>query len=80
MLELSVAIGANHEEVIWVVAHPWIKMMYLKVRFAVSLVEGEGAKLTFAIVQFSKQDADARRYALVALGGIQKHARARLTC
>jgi hypothetical protein len=80
MLKLSVAIRTNHQQVIGVMADPWIEMVYLKVWFAVSFFESEGANLTPAIMQLSKQDADARGYALVALGSIEKYAWTRLPC
>ena len=55
-------------------------MVYLKIWFAVSFFESEGAKLTPAIMHFPEQDADARGYALVALDRIQKYAGTRLSC
>src|SRR5437879_1062715 len=78
MLKLSVAIWTNHEQVIRVMANLRIKVMYLKVWLTVSFLESEGANLTLAIMQLSKQDADARGYALVPLGRIEKYAWTRL--
>ena len=60
------------------VANPRIEVVYLEVRFAVSFFEGERANLTLAIVQFPKQDADARGHALVALRRVKKYPWTRL--
>ena len=62
------------------VSNPWVKVVYLKVRFAVSLFKGERANLTFSIVQFSKQDTRSRRYTFTPLGHGGKHPWTGLAC
>ena len=54
MLELSVAVWTENQQVTWVVADLGVKMVYFKVRLSVPLLEGERAKLTSPIVQLSK--------------------------
>ena len=56
----------------------WIKMVYFKIGFAVSLLKSEGAKLTFPVMQLSKQDPDSGGNSLVALDRAQKYAWSRL--
>ena len=55
-----------------------VEMVCFKARLPVPLLEGERAKLTFPIVQLPKQDADSRRYTLVALGRARNYSGARL--
>jgi hypothetical protein len=73
MLELSVAVWTENQQVSWVVADVRVKMVYFKVRFAVPFFESEKTKLTFPIMQFSKQNANCRRRALVALGHSRRY-------
>jgi hypothetical protein len=73
MLELSVTVWTDDQQVAWVVAHIWVKMMYFKVRFTVPFLESERTKLTLPIMQFSKQNANCRGYTLVALGYTRKY-------
>jgi hypothetical protein len=44
-----------------------INMVYLEVRFAVPLIEGEGAKLAFSFMHFSKQNPNGGRNTLMPL-------------
>lgn len=53
MLELSVAVWAENQQVTWVVADLGVKMMYFKVWLAVPFLEGKKTKLTLPIMQFS---------------------------
>jgi hypothetical protein len=41
MLELSMAVWTQDEQVTWMMSDFWVKMMYFKVRFAVAFFEGE---------------------------------------
>ena len=67
MLQLRVAIRTHHQQVGGVVSDPGVKVVYLKVWFAVSLFEGERTNLTLPLVHFPKQDARSRWYAFTAL-------------
>jgi len=78
MLELSVTVWAEHQQVTWVMADLWLKMVYFKVRFTVRFFESEGTHLTPSIMQFTKQHANSRWDALVALGGSREYPRTRL--
>src|SRR5580704_3367828 len=80
MLELSMAIWADNEQVIRVVTDLWIKMVNFKVRLTVALLKGKGTELTLPLMQFSKQDPDSGRHTLMALDRPQEHAWARLAC
>src|SRR5215471_14353091 len=55
-----------------------IKVMYFKVRLAVSFLEGERTKLTLSIVQLAEKDPNPRRNDLVALRHAREHGWARL--
>ena len=65
--------GQSTRKVAWVMADLWVKMMYFKVRFAVSFFESEGTNLTPPIMQFSEQNTKSRGYTLVALGRTRKY-------
>ena len=41
MLELSVTVWTDDQQVTWVMADPWVKMVYFKVGFAVPFFESE---------------------------------------
>ncbi len=41
VLELSMAVWTDDEEVTWVMTNLWVKMMYFKVRFTVAFFECE---------------------------------------
>ena len=75
MLELSVTIWTDDQQVTGVMANVWVEMVYFKVRFAVPFFECERTKLTLPMVHFSKQDANCRGYTLVALGRTRKYLR-----
>ncbi len=66
MLELGVAVWAEHKQVGWVMADIGVKMVYFKVRFPVLFFESERTKLTLSVMHFAKQNPDSRRYTLVA--------------
>jgi len=59
-------------------ADPWVKVVYFKVRFAVPFFESERTKLTLPIRQLSKQNANSRGCTLVALGHTGKYPWTRL--
>jgi hypothetical protein len=42
VLELSVTVWTEDEEVAWVMTDLWVEMMYFKVRFTVAFFEREG--------------------------------------
>ena len=67
MLELSVAVRTDDQQVARVMADLWVNMVYFKVGFAVPFFESERTKLTFPIMQFSKQNANSRRHTFPAL-------------
>ena len=73
MLELSVTVWTHYQQVTWVVADLWVKMVYFKVQFAVPFFKSERAKLTLPLMQFSKQNANSRGYTLMAPGRTRKH-------
>ncbi len=50
VLQLSMAVCADDEQVTRVMADLWVKMMYFKVWFAVSFFKGERTKLTLPIM------------------------------
>ena len=50
MLELSMAVCTDNQQVIGMMADVWVKMVYLKVRFAIPFFESERTKLTLPIV------------------------------
>jgi hypothetical protein len=54
VLELSMAVRAQEEQVAWVVTDLRVEMMYFEVRFVVPFLESEGTKLALSVVQFSK--------------------------
>ncbi|HLJ13862.1 MAG TPA: hypothetical protein VKV15_05150 [Bryobacteraceae bacterium] len=78
MLQLSVTVWTDNQQVTRMMANLRVKMVYFKVRLSIPLLEGERAKLTSPIVQLSKQDASSRRYTLVALGRTGNYPWARL--
>lgn len=53
-----------------------LEMVYFEIRLAVSLFKGEGAKLAFSVVHFTKQDANSCGCALMALDCARRHSRA----
>jgi hypothetical protein len=67
VLELSVAVWTEDEEIAWVMAHFGVEMMYFKVRFAASFFEGERAKLALSIVQFTEENTNSGWHALMSL-------------
>ncbi len=73
MLESSVTVWANDQQVGRVMTDLWVKMVYFKVRFAVPFFESEQTKLTLPLIQFSRQNADSRGYTLVALGRTRRY-------
>jgi hypothetical protein len=54
VLELSMAVRAQQQQVAWVVTDLRIEMMYFEVWFAAPFFEGESTKLALSVVQFSK--------------------------
>lgn len=80
ILELSVTVCTHDQQVTWVMADFRVKMVDLKVRFAVSFFESEGAKLTLPIMCFTKQNANSRGDALTAFGRTRRRAWTRAAC
>jgi hypothetical protein len=78
VLELSVAVWTEDEEIAWVMADFRVEMMYFKVRFAASFFEGERAKLALSFVQFSEENANSGWHALMSLCRNWRYPRARL--
>lgn len=68
MLELSMTVWTEDQQIGWVMADLGIKMVYFKVRLAVPFFECERTKLTLPIMQFTEQNANSRRNTLVAFG------------
>ncbi len=66
MLQLRMAVRAEQEQIGRVVPDLRVKVVHLKIRLTVRFLEGEGAELTPPIVQFAKENANCRWYALVA--------------
>ena len=54
MLEFSVTVWTDNQQVTRVMANLWVKMMYFKVGVTVSFFESERAKLALSIVKLSK--------------------------
>lgn len=50
MLELSVTVRTDNEQVTWMMSDIRVKVMYFKIRFAVAFFESERTKLTLPIV------------------------------
>jgi len=59
-------------------AYPGVKVVYLKVWFAIPFLKGEGTNLTLSIVHFSQEHADSCGYTFVALGHTWRHPWTRL--
>ena len=78
VLELSVTVRTEDQQVTWVMADFWVKMMDLKVRVAVPFLERERAKLTPPFMRFSKQNANSGGCTLVALSNTWKYSWSRL--
>jgi len=78
VLELSVTIWTEDEQVGWVMTDLWVKMMYFKVRLTIAFFECKRAQLALSIVQFSKQNANPRGHPLVALSRTRRYPWARL--
>jgi hypothetical protein len=78
VLELSVTVRTQDEQVAWVMADLGIKMMYFEVWLAVPFLESERTKLTLPIMQFSKQNANRRGHILAAPGRNRRYPWTRL--
>ena len=77
-LELSVAVRTEDQQVTWVMADFWVKMMDLKVRVAIAFFESERAKLTPPFMHFSKQNANSGGCTLVVLSNTWMYSWSRL--
>jgi hypothetical protein len=73
MLELRVAVRAEHEQVSRVMSDVGVKVVHLKIRLTVRFLEGEGAELTPPIMQLAKENANSRRYSLVTFCGARTY-------
>jgi len=73
MLELGMTVRTDNQQVAWVMADVWVKMMYFKVSFAVPFFESEGTKLALPIVQFSEQNPNSGGYTLVVFGCTRRY-------
>ena len=73
MLELSMTVRTDDQEVSWVMANLWVKMVYFKVRLAVPFVESEATKLALPNMHLTEKNTNSRRHALVALGGSRNY-------
>ena len=78
VLELGVTVRAYDQQVSWVMADARVEMMHLKVRFAISFLKGEGAKLTLSVVEFAQKYPDPRRNDLAAARCAREYGWARL--
>ena len=73
MLELSMTVRTDDQEVSWVMANLWVKMVYFKVRLAVPFFESEATKLALSIIHLPEQNANSRGHTLVAVGATRNY-------
>jgi hypothetical protein len=78
VLELSVTVWTEDKKIAWVMTDFRVEVMYFKVPFAVPFFESERTKLTLSIVQFTEENTNSGRHALVSLCRTWRYPRARL--
>ena len=78
MFELRVTIRAYDKEIRRVVADAWVEVVHLKIRFSVTLFEGERTKLAPATMQLAKKDANPGRNDAAPFGHGRKDSWTRL--
>jgi hypothetical protein len=76
MLELRVAVRADHEQISGVMSDLRVKVVHLKIWLTVPFLEGERAELTLPKMEFAKENANCRRYPLVAFSKAGTYLRA----